>query len=197
MSASTEEASSGPTNRKAALEMQEEPELPDVPDADKPIVRNVIYTTWALHEVRSLSPVRLRWLTRLTFIHSPQGGGNPCQSWQVQNKSDGYLVLVTLPRTFTVTLQDLQLIADVNPLRIDLVMVRSPENAASRSPAPSRDAREGVHQQQQAPGSVDRGESSTAAGAVIMIKILDQAQPVRITEAEVVRVKKRHRGYLR
>lgn len=87
---------------------------------------------------------------------------------------------MTLPKTFTVTLQDLQLIADVNPLRIDLVMVRNPENA-------------GRHPVKEQGASAD---AAGVGGAVLVIKILDQAQPVRITEAQVVRVKKRHRGYL-
>lgn len=41
--------------RKSRLEecmqMPEEPELPDVPDDDKPIIRNIIYTAWAMQEV--------------------------------------------------------------------------------------------------------------------------------------------------
>lgn len=33
-------------------------------------------------------------------------------------------------------------------------------------------------------------------GCVLAIKVLDQQQPVRITESEIVRVRKRHRGFL-
>lgn len=88
--------------------------------------------------------------------------------WQVQTKPDGYLILVSFGKEFSICLQDLQLIADVNPLRVDSVIVR---NSESSSPE----------------GKV---------GCVISIKVLDQQQPVRITEAEVVRVKKRHRGFL-
>lgn len=38
-----------------------EPEIPEVPDADKPVVRNVLYTAWALQE----------------------NTGSPCIGWQV------------------------------------------------------------------------------------------------------------------
>ena len=80
----------------------EEPDLPDIPDADKPIVRNVLYVIWAL-----------------------QHNSDPYVSWQVQTKHDGYIVLVSLSTIFCLTLRDLQLIADVNPLRIVSVCIRS------------------------------------------------------------------------
>lgn len=120
-----------------------EPELPEVPDVDRPIVRNVIYTAWALH-----------------------ADGDPCMGWQVQSKPDGYLVLVSFGKRFSICLQDLQMVADVNPLRIDSIVLRSQE------------------------GSVEN-----LVGAVMAVKVLDQQQPVMITESEVVRVKKRHRGF--
>lgn len=134
--------------------VMDEPQLPEVCAADKPIVRNILYTVWAMHS-----------------------DGEPCISWQVQQKTDGYLILVSFGTTFSIALQDLQLIVDVNPLRIDSVTVRSPENAGGMV-ATATDV---------APRKV--------VGAVIAVKVLDQNQLVRITEAEVVRIKKRHRGW--
>lgn len=60
-----------------------EPELPEIPDVDKPVVRNVLYTAWALQE----------------------NSASPCVSWQVQLKPDGYLVLVSYGRAFSMALQ--------------------------------------------------------------------------------------------
>ena len=134
----------------------DEPDLPEVPDVDKPLVRNVLYTIWAMH-----------------------ANGEPCIGWQVQQKPDGYLVIVSFPGTFSIALQDLQLVVDVNPLRIDSVTVRSPENIhAATTTTTGGDA-----------------PARKVVGAVIAVKIIDQHQLVRITETEVVRVKKRHRGW--
>lgn len=127
-----------------------EAELPEVPDVDRQIVQNVLYTSWAL-----------------------QTDSIPCVGWQVQNKADGYLVLITFGPTFSVGLQDMQLIVDVNPLRIDSVCIRNPEKT-STNVSTSNDPK---------------------VGAVLTIKVLDQNQPVRLTETEVVRIKKRHRGW--
>ena len=65
----------------------------------------------------------------------------------------------------------MQLIMDVCPLRIDSIFVRAPheDEVLSKSNRPS---------------------------AVLSICVLDARQPVRITEAEVVRVRKRSRGLL-
>lgn len=104
-----------------------EPELPEVPEADKQVVRNVIYTAWALHE-----------------------NGDPCVGWQVQTRSDGYLVLISFGLGFSIALQDLQLISDVNPLRIDSITVRSPESS-------------------------QRGDK--VVGAVIAVKVTPPARP--------------------
>lgn len=126
-----------------ALEMPEEPELPEVADADKIVVRNVIYAMWALQQM---------------------GGGSQCVGWQVQTKADGYLVMVSFGPSFSISLQDLRVVADVNPLRIDSVLVRSPEKL-----------------------------NEDKVGAVVVVKVLDEQQPVRITEVDVVRVRKRVR----
>lgn len=135
-----------------------EPELPDVPDVDKTIVRNVLYTAWALQENSSA----------------------PSVSWKVQKISDGYIVSITYGKNFSISLQDLQLVSDVNPLRIDSVIVRGLPGAGA---------------------VVEKNTNQTSSspppgGCIIAVKVLDQHQRVMITEAEVVRVKKRNRGFL-
>ena len=123
------------------LTMPDEPDLPEVVEADKVIVRNVLFMIWALHQQDT-----------------------PCIGWHVQTKNDGYLVVVSFSTTFSIALPDLQAIVDVNPLRIDSVVVRNPENNENKR-----------------------------VGAVVVVKVLNQQQPLRITDTEIVRVKKRHR----
>lgn len=158
-----------------------EPEIPEVPDVDKPVVRNVLYTAWALQE--NTGAPSIGWQVRTTThpgATAPQPQPKrapmfrctgcephlPTHREKVQVKRDGYLVLVSFGKNFSIGLQDLQLISDVNPLRIDTISVRSP-------------------------GSDD----GKTVGCVLAIRVLDQNQPVRITEAEVIRVRKRHRGF--
>lgn len=124
------------------LEMQE-PELPEVPDADKPVVRNVLYATWALQQASD---------------------GSPCVSWQVASKSDGYLISVSFGPSFSIAFSDLRVIQDVNITRIASIVVRNPEKL-----------------------------NEDKIGAVLVIKVLDQQQPIRLSEVEVVRVRKRTR----
>jgi hypothetical protein len=96
--------------------------------------------------------------------------GDACVSWQVQTKQDGYLVLISLANIFSVSSHDLQAIYDVCPLRIDAITVRNHETSLSSA-------------------------SGKIVGAVIAVKILDHNQMVRVTETDVVRIKKRHRGW--
>jgi hypothetical protein len=123
-----------------------EPLLPDVTEEDKMNVRNILYTTWALQ---------------------PE---DTALSWQVYNKPDGYLILISLGNVFSVSIHDLQAISDVCPLRVDAITVRNSDTATHSTPVKS-------------------------AGAVIAVKVLDHNQMVKITETEVVRIKKRHRGW--
>ena len=132
---------------------------------DQPLVRNVLYMAWAMlgNGVGGGGGgnVFLQGEDAAATAGVPDG----CIAWQVQTKQDSYLALISLSKAFTVSLQDLQAIADVNPVRIDSVFIRNPENDA--------------------PG----------VGAVLAVKILNQDQPVRVTEADVIRIKKRHRGW--
>lgn len=113
---------------------------------------------------------------------------------QVHTKADGYLVLVSFGPTFSIALQDLQLIADVNPLRIDSISVRSAENAISESSSVNSGSSGGIANPTTYPHAAATADHRMV-GAVIAVKILDGQQAIRITEAEIVRVKKRHRGW--
>jgi hypothetical protein len=127
------------------LKMDCEPELSEIPSVDKGMVRNILYATWALQET-----------------------DNTCTSWNVQNKSWGYLINISFGDKFSISLNDIQLIKDMNPLRIEHVMLRNSDVAAL----------DGV-----------------AIGFVLVVKLLNQNHPVSITETEIVRVRKRHRGW--
>jgi len=125
------------------LKMECEPDLPEIPQVDKGVVRNILYVTWALQDAE-----------------------NTCISWNVQNKPWGYLINISFGANYSISLRDLQLIKDLNPLRIEHVMVRNAEK-------PSLDG--------------------VVIGCVVVIKLLNQDQPVTFTETEIVRVRKRHR----
>ena len=88
----------------------------------------------------------------------------------------GYLVLAFFGPGYRISNQDMQLIMDVCPLRVDSIFVRDFQ------------------------ASEDLGGASKYGGVeirtVLCISVLDIHQPVQITEAEVVRVRKRARGVL-
>lgn len=146
--------------------MMDEPELPEVPDVDKTLVRNILYTTWALHT-----------------------NSDSCISWQVQTKSDGYLILISFGQNFCITMQDMQIVHDVNPLRIGSMCIRSPEqNVSCLAETP-------CCLSSSSPTSVAVGDKvPRKVSATLVIKVLDHQQPVSITETEVVRVRKKSRG---
>jgi hypothetical protein len=127
------------------IKMECEPDLPEVPLVDKMIVRNILYAAWAL-----------------------QDSENMCISWNVQSKSWGYVINVSFGQMFSLSIHDMQLIKDLNSLRIENVMLRTADK-------PSIDG--------------------VVIGAALVIKLLNQDQPVTFTEMEIVRVKKRHRGW--
>lgn len=155
-----------------------EPELPDVPDVDKNIVRNVLYTAWAL-QVFSIHFVCLLIFQKLTLLDQENSSG-PSVGWKVRKVEDGYLVSISYGEKFSIALQDLQLISDVNPLRVASVFIR------------------GIHFFDDPSNNKNKNESTSSGGGgcVIVVKVLDQHQPITITESEVVRVKKRQRGFL-
>lgn len=75
--------------------------------------------------------------------------------------------------------QDMQLIMDVCPLRVDSLFMRD------------------FHPADDLGGHCNQGAAlKENIRAVLCITVLDMNQPVHITEAEVVRIKKRSRGLL-
>lgn len=95
---------------------------------------------------------------------------------------------------YTLALQDLQIVMDVSPLRIDSVLVREPRDDDFAPPESSL---------QLAVDSAGTGNggpkkaaaaANSAASAALCITVLDANQPVQITESEVVRIRKRSRG---
>lgn len=90
------------------------------------------------------------------------------QKWDVKQLMGGagYQLLLFFNRDFCISMQDMQLLLDVCPLRIDSVLVRKPY------------------------------QEETSAAAVLCISLLSQDQPVTLTEADVIRVRKRSRGLL-
>jgi hypothetical protein len=89
------------------ITFDEEPTLPEVAEEDKTLVRNILYVAKALQSVER------------TF-----------SSWQVQVKSDGYLVVLYLSPGFSLSLGDLQTLRDVSTLRVQSVQVRDDDGRA-------------------------------------------------------------------
>lgn len=102
---------------------------------------------------------------------------------RLQNR--GYMILAFFGQGYRMSLQDMQLVSDVCPLRIDSMFVR--------------EIQEGDLMLKSSGCGGTRAADATStcrASAVLSICVLDSNQPVRITEAEVVRVRKRSRGLL-
>ncbi len=133
-------------------------------------LRNVIYTLWAVNK-------------------SSDSSSPSCYVGYNARRLDGrgYLILAFFGEGYRISVQDMQLVSDVCPLRIDSMFVRGVQ--AGDFPGAAMGTSSGNRQQQQLQG---RG----AVCAVLSICVLDANQPVRITEAEVVRVRKRSRGLL-
>lgn len=107
---------------------------------------------------------------------------------------------------YALTLQDLQILMDVSPLRIDSVLVREPREEDFASPEcpaqlavdgpsipPSSAAKKSAAMQSVA-SAAPVSALIKAARAALCITVLDANQPVQITESEVVRIRKRSRG---
>jgi hypothetical protein len=97
-----------------------------------------------------------------------QHSENQCITWNVQNKIWGYVISVSFSQMFSLSLQDMLLIKDLHCLRVENVLIRNPEKPL-----------------------ID----NVVIGAVLVVKLLNSEQPVTFTEMEIVRVKKRHRGW--
>ena len=93
------------------------------------------------------------------------------------------MILAFFGTGYRISVQDMQLVCDVCPLRIDSIFVRELQDGDLLVSRPKA----------QAPPANNK---SPRIAAVLSICVLDCNQPVRITEAEVVRVRKRSRGLL-
>jgi hypothetical protein len=85
-------------------------------------------------------------------------------------------------------MQDMQLLMDVCPLRVDSVFLREAQDSDFASAATTTTTTTTTTTK----AAVQREQ----VAAVMCISVLDINQPVHITESEVVRVKKRSRGVL-
>lgn len=86
-------------------------------------------------------------------------------SWQVQVRPDGYLVVLFLQPGFTLSMGDLQTFRDTNVLRVQSIYITG------------------------------GGDASEQEKTQLKIKIINHKQPIMITEAEVVRVVRKNRGW--
>lgn len=114
------------------------------------------------------------------------------------------MVIAFFGAGYTLALQDLQIVMDVSPLRIDSVLIREPRDddfASPESPAQlAVDSSSSSSSAAAPPGT--KNQSAVASSsllahscqAALCITVLDANQPVQITESEVVRIRKRSRG---
>ena len=162
-----------------------EPDLSSVCKRDSPdsvTLRNVIYTLWAVnkectdHSNCSIPSNCYLVGTHVMYLKNTPTLKSIPQGYTIKRlEGRGYLVLAFFGSGYRISQQDMQLLMDVCPLRIDSMFVRGLQDG----------------------DLPDHTSSSTPrASAVLSISVLDANQPVRITEAEVVCVRKRSRGLL-
>lgn len=211
-------------------------------ESDKIILRNIIYTLWAVNKDASGSGGCNCYLVKFCFFVVQDA----CQRWGVQSakglrcmvdpsscctaiyglflflqgynvrrlRDKGYLVLAFFGHGYRISLQDMQLLSDVCPMRIDSMFVRGLQDgdlsknvcsASSCSSSPPGSSAAGGNTPSSGrkscqAASVDvadmLGSSHPNIQSVLSICLLDGSQPVCMTEAEVVRVRKRSRGLL-
>lgn len=146
--------STSSNSHHASVKMPSEPDLSVQVEsgADRLVLRNIIYTAWSIFNSPNSS--------------SSSSGGYT--KWNVERVAEGrgYLLLMEFGRGFQIGLNDMQLLHDVCPLRIDSVFVRG----------------------------IDGGDRE--GGCTLCISLLNSEQPVHMTESDVVRIRKRSRGLL-
>jgi hypothetical protein len=111
---------------------------------------------------------------------------------RIENR--GYIILAFFGKGYRIALQDMQLVMDVCPLRVDSILVRGFQDDDLDKPLQSKNAEQQASQKKA--GNEASSVVARQISGVMCISILDINQPVRITESEVVRVKKRSRGLL-
>lgn len=134
---------------RSGIVLEKEPVLDSVREEDRTVVRNVIYTVMALN-------------TQQPF----------CLGWSIQSTGRGYVLSFALCPDFSISLIDLQAIREVNPGRVENLILSStaPEPALAERPPPPK-------------GHV----------ASLNVLVIDSQQRVMHYEADIVRVRKRSR----
>jgi hypothetical protein len=87
--------------------MENEPELPDVPQGDRMVLRNVLYSIWALLKQ----------------------GGSECISWNVKVLDRCYEVCVQVGTAFAIGTEELEEVRKVSIGRVEWVGIVSPKVA--------------------------------------------------------------------
>lgn len=104
----------------------------------------------------------------------------PRQGYNIRRlEGRGYLILAFFGPGYRISVQDMQLLVDVCPLRIDSLFVRGLQDGDCAQC-----------------GSASASSTQQRIASVLSICVLDANQPVMMTEAEVVRIRKRSRGLL-
>lgn len=104
----------------------------------------------------------------LYSLYILQESGQTPISWNVSIKEWGYLVSVSFAENFSLSLVDLQIAKDLSPLRVENVFIRN---------------------------GVSTDVNGAKVGCTVVVKVLNGQQRVSITEAEIVRFRKRKRGW--
>lgn len=136
---------------RSGIILDREPDLEHVKDEDRSVVRNVIYTVMALN-------------TQQPF----------CLGWRLRASSRGYVLSFTLCPDFSLSLFDLQAIREVNPARVENLIL------SSTAPEPALAA-----------------EPRSTQPVSLNVLVVDSQQRVIHQETDIVRVRKRSRlGFL-
>jgi hypothetical protein len=84
------------------IKMKREPDLPDVAEQDRILVRNIIYMVLALNEQSSF-----------------------CKEWNVQTIGVNYLIRFNLQESASLSFIDLQMIKDISLQRIGNIVIHT------------------------------------------------------------------------
>lgn len=104
----------------------------------------------------------------LTVLWALQDCGQTPISWNVSTKEYGYIITVSFGQHFSLSLVDLQLAKEVSPLRVENIFIRNAVNA---------------------------DVNGVRVGCTVVVKLLNTQQKIMVTEADVVRIKKRKKGW--
>ena len=145
-----------------------EPDLTSIVDSatDRLAIRNIIYTASSIFNSSSSSSSNTVYKEWKVKRIQQNGGGG----------GGGYLIKIQFGKYFRIGFYDMQILHDVCPLRIDSIFVSSTNDDNDND---------------------DKGQTKMEErGCNLCISLLDNEQPVQLTESEVVRIRKRSRGLL-